>query len=271
MQINIKQKNNPKQIKAVFFDIDGTLVSFNTHGIPESTEKALRELRQNGIRIIVATGRSVTHINHIKHLDFDGFITFNGGLCLTKDGGILHKETINPADIARLFDRSKTSFPFNFSLMEQDTIMVREITPDVLEMYASVNLPVPPLIDMNRLNMKSIMQANIFISPDKEPEFMKQVMPNSTASRWTPLFMDVNPKDISKKVGVDAFCRHFSIDVAETMSFGDGGNDITMLKHTGIGVAMGNASPDVKAVADYITDHTDDDGVWNALQHFGLI
>jgi hydroxymethylpyrimidine pyrophosphatase-like HAD family hydrolase len=55
------------------------------------------------------------------------------------------------------------------------------------------------------------------------------------------------------------------------MSFGDGGNDITMLAHTHIGIAMGNANPEVKEIADYITDSVDENGIWNALKHFNII
>lgn len=55
------------------------------------------------------------------------------------------------------------------------------------------------------------------------------------------------------------------------MTFGDGGNDINMLEHAGIGVAMGNASDRVKAAADYITSSVDDDGIINALKHFNIL
>ena len=55
------------------------------------------------------------------------------------------------------------------------------------------------------------------------------------------------------------------------MAFGDGGNDIDMLKHAGIGVAMGNAGENIKEIADYITTSVDDDGITNALKHFNVI
>jgi len=100
---------------------------------------------------------------------------------------------------------------------------------------------------------------------------MESVMPNSVASRWTPLFADVNPKGQSKQVGVDVFCKYFGLDIGQTMAFGDGGNDISMLRHVGIGVAMGNANPEVKEIADYVTTSVDEDGIWKALEHFGVI
>ena len=71
-------------------------------------------------------------------------------------------------------------------------------------------------------------------------------MPNSKAARWTTHFTDVIPKDSGKNTGIDAVIAHFGIKLEETMAFGDGGNDIDMLKHAGIGIAMENARDDVK-------------------------
>ena len=70
-------------IKAAFFDIDGTLISFKTHTMPESTKRALAALRQNGVKVFIATGRAPNNIEFIKKMfDFDGFVCFNGQLCL---------------------------------------------------------------------------------------------------------------------------------------------------------------------------------------------
>jgi len=260
--------SNP--IKAVFFDLDGTLISFNTRSIPPSTEKALQSLKQKGIKIIAATGRSITMLDHVSHLDFDGYVTFNGGYCLSKEEQLLHKETIDTGDITRLLTHTNSpSIPF--VLMTQSTTMTSHVTRDIEVLHEELKLPVPPLLDKNQLNTSDILQANVFITPENEAQFMQTVMPNCVASRWTPVFMDVNPKAVSKQVGIDVFCRHFSIEVAETMAFGDGGNDMTMLKHAGIGVAMGNASQRVKDVADFVTDDTDNNGIWNGLEKFGVI
>lgn len=260
---------NP-QIKAVFFDIDGTLLSFKTHEVPASTIEAINQLQQKGIKTILSTGRSINSIDHIKFLDFDGFITFNGGYCLTKDLEILHKQTIDKRDIESVLDYAKKQ-PLSFSFMSEQEITIHDVTPEIAGMYAHLNLPVPKLVDMETVDTSSILQTNIFLGPDQEAQFMSEVMPNSLASRWTPLFADVNPMGLSKKVGIDIFCKHFGIDLENTMAFGDGGNDITMLKHVHLGVAMGNANPEVKAIADYVTDDVDNDGIWNALKHFQVL
>ena len=260
---------NPK-IKAVFFDIDGTLLSFKTHQIPASSQKAIALLQSKGIKVILSTGRSINSIDHLKSLNFDGFITFNGGYCLTRDNELLFKKTIDARDIQALLDHS-LKVPISFALMSEKEISIHDVTQEVAGMYAHLNLPVPPPLDIDKVDTAGVLQANIFLGPADEPAFMEAIMPNSVASRWTALFADVNPEGQSKQVGIDIFCKHFGFDISQTMAFGDGGNDITMLKHVAIGVAMGNANPEVKEIADYITSDVDDDGIWNALKHFGVI
>ncbi|MNJ90690.1 putative phosphatase [compost metagenome] len=258
------------QIKAVFFDIDGTLVSFKTHRIPDSTTASIKRLQEKGIKVFVATGRSIHALAHIRHLDFDGFVTFNGSCCVDKDGKMLFRKTIDPESIRGLLHYTSTH-PLNFVLMYENGIAVNEVTPEIVSMQGKLNLPVPPLIDRSNADVSNVMQANIFLGPEEEAEFMRTVMPDCVATRWTPLFADVNPLHISKKVGVELFCQHFGIDVSETMSFGDGGNDIEMLKHTAIGVAMGSAGNNVKAIADYVTDDPEHDGILKALEYFGVL
>lgn len=260
---------NP-EIEAVFFDIDGTLLSFKTHEVPPSTEEAIAQLQAKGIKVIISTGRSINSIDHIKYLNFDGYITFNGGYCVSQEGHILFRQAIDPNDIESLLSYANEK-PLSFSFMSEKEVSIHDVTPEIAGMYAHLNLPVPKLVDFNNVDHHSILQTNIFLGPEEEEAFMAQVMPNSLATRWTPLFADVNPQGQSKKVGIDIFCEHYGLDISKTMAFGDGGNDITMLKHVAIGIAMGNANSEVKEIADYTTDEVDDDGIWNALKHFNVI
>ena len=119
------------------------------------------------------------------------------------------------------------------------------------------------------LNEK-VYQLNVFVSEEEEGDFM-QLMPNSKTARWTSHFTDIIPKDGGKNKGIDAIINHFGIKLEEIMAFGDGGNDIDMLKHAGIGVAMENARDDVKEIADFITTSVDDDGITNALKHYNVL
>lgn len=260
---------DPK-IKAVFFDIDGTLFSLKTRTIPESTRNAIKDLRKKGIKVIVATGRSINDLDHVKGIEFDGFLTFNGAYCRTVDGQVMFRQNIDPVDIKNLIDHSERS-DVSFSLMYEDSVRISHESPQVLELYHKVNIPVPPLYDKEYIDIENVLQVNVFIGPENEDAFMSEIMPNSLSSRWTPLFADVNPGGVSKRTGVEYFCDHFNIEISETMAFGDGGNDISMLKFVKIGVAMGNAGDNVQEIADFVTEDVDHHGIEKALVNFGLI
>ena len=104
-------------IKAIFFDIDGTLVSFKTHKVPQSTIDALNLLREKGIKIFIATGRHPSIIglgNNINELKFDGYVTLNGQYCFT-DNKVIYKKSICREDISkinRIFKNFKLSLCF---------------------------------------------------------------------------------------------------------------------------------------------------------------
>ncbi len=103
-------------IKAVFFDIDGTLLSFKTGKVPDSTQNAIQKLREKGIKVIIATGRSINSLRHINHLKFDGFITFNGSYCVTASNKLISRHTIDPSDIKSLIHYAKFSAELFFNV-----------------------------------------------------------------------------------------------------------------------------------------------------------
>ena len=105
-------------VKAIFFDIDGTLVSFETHKIPASTHEALKALRDKGIKIFIATGRPQCLINNLGDLEFDGYITVNGSYCFTAGHQPIYKGCIPQEDIERLITfQQKYPVPFVLSLI----------------------------------------------------------------------------------------------------------------------------------------------------------
>ena len=89
-------------IKAVFFDIDGTLVSFKTHVVPKSTLHAIELLRKKGIKVFIATGRHRSSINNLGDLEFDGYVTLNGGYVFAGKDDVIYKHSIPDKDIEAL-------------------------------------------------------------------------------------------------------------------------------------------------------------------------
>ncbi|RRN77382.1 hypothetical protein EIM50_19905 [Pseudoxanthomonas sp. SGD-10] len=145
------------------------------------------------------------------------------------------------------------------------------VDEDVVKVFDLLSLPLQKTKDMREAIQNDVIQLNVFLRPEEEAEVMENVLVNCEATRWTDLFADINVKNTNKSTGVDQFTKLFNIDISETLSFGDGGNDIAMLKHTGVGVAMQDTSATVKAAADYVTTGVDDNGIWNALKHFKII
>jgi len=229
-------------VKAIFFDIDGTLVSFETHKIPASTQEALKALRDKGIKIFIATGRPQCLINNLGDLEFDGYITVNGSYCFTAGHQPIYKGCIPQEDIERLITFQQ-------------------------------KYPVPSVASIEEARGKDILQIMGYFTAEeeKETDIFGKVLTHCEPMRWYPLFADIIARGNSKSTGIDKVLAYFDIDLKDTMAFGDGGNDIPMLKHVATGIAMGNAEPHVKAVADYVTTSVDEDGIANALKHFGLI
>lgn len=257
-------------IKAVFFDIDGTLVSFKTHEVPQSTIEALDLLRKKGIKVFIATGRHYTSINNLGDLKFDGYVTLNGGYCFAGEDKVIYKHSIPDRDIEALIRYMETEESFPCAFVQEKDIFMNYKDETVEEIFNMLNFPEPPIRPMDEIRGKTAYQLVSFFTAEQEKKIMT-ILSNCESTRWNPLFTDVVPAGSSKRVGIDKMLEYFRIPLNECMAFGDGGNDVAMLQHAGIGVAMGNAEDDVKQYADYITDSVDEDGIFKALKHLNII
>jgi Cof subfamily protein (haloacid dehalogenase superfamily) len=258
-------------IKALFFDIDGTLVSFQTHCIPQSTIEALEAAKQNGVKIFIATGRPFSLINNlgaISHL-IEGYITTNGAYSFCNDD-VISCSAIDPSDVATLL-RCADEMDFSSLVVGTDDIVMYNPKQEVIDMFSNLlNISKLPPCTIAAVLKQPILQLTPVISSDEEVVIIPQ-MPNSVSSRWFPAFTDITAKGVDKGVALRQMVVKLGFDVSETMAFGDGGNDTSMLVAAGIGVAMGNATDDVKAKADYVTSSVDANGVRDALRHFNVI
>lgn len=255
--------------KALFFDIDGTLVSFQTHSIPTSTIDALERARKNGYLTFISTGRPRRIINNLDHLVFDGYITMNGSFCYAGKEQVIYKCPVAAEDVytlAEIVDREKITTVF----VTEDEMYIVNPGPDSEQFSRMLNVPRLPHAGIEQITDKEIFQVSPFFSQEQENLYMP-LLPHSSSGRWHPSFTDIVAAGNCKQRGIDEIIRHFDIPLEGTMAFGDGGNDISMLRHAGIGVAMGNASEEVKESADYVTASVDEDGIARALSHFNII
>ncbi len=259
--------------RSLFFDIDGTLVSFETHAIPASALRALEQAKVNGARIFICTGRPrsiLDAVAPIRHL-IDGYITFNGALCFVGEE-VVACHPIPRAEVDWLLaDADRAGYP---CIVAGEHRMVvhgnRPIVHDVFKGEINVDLdydtPVAEVLASER-----ILQLSPFIPADYESSAVMPAMRSCLSGRWHPSFTDIISNATDKGRGMLAMVSHLGLDPALTISFGDGGNDASLLRTAGIGVAMGNGVDAAKAAADYVTSAVEADGVEQALRHFGVI
>ena len=257
---------------ALFFDIDGTLVSFETHEIPASTILALTQAKANGHKVFIATGRPpiiITNLGAIEHL-IDGYVTTNGALCFVGDT-IVSRKAI-PHDEAEMVVRDAQEKQYGVIVIGERSVGVFDPVGQVdlifRQQLAVENLHLAKPVD--EVLKEPILQLTPFFSADYECELMTR-LPGCTSGRWHPAFTDVTAKGADKGEGLLTIAAHFGLDPLHTIAFGDGGNDSSMIRTAGIGIAMGNAIDPLKAIADHVTTSVDNHGIRNALKHYGLI
>ena len=263
-----------KMIRAIFFDIDGTLVPFGSHGIPEEVKDAIAEVRAKGVKVFIATGRHPAWIDNLGDTEFDGYVTVNGGLCFLSDKKtLIYRRTISTADIERVIPFShETDIPF-VAIPIDGRIFINRIDDGVRHVMKLLRVAHIDVADLETIGGREVVQMMAFGTEQERLDcgLFGGVLTDCEPTSWNPYFCDIIPKGSDKSVGIDRMIEHFGIDLSQTMAFGDGGNDIGMLRHVAVGVAMGNAEADVKEAADYVTTADTDHGVINAFRHFGLI
>ena len=230
--------------QAIFFDIDGTLVSFKTHSIPASAKTAINQLRDKGIKVIISTGRSFREIDNLEGLEFDGYITANGTYCIDSEGEIIAEHLISRESLDKLvLYLGEKPFPCNFNTKRGN--FINFVDTRVQKLSQLVNVPVPPVKPISELIEYEVFQLGVFAGLESEAE-LSIILTDCNFSRWHPNFMDITAKNCDKSTGMDCFLKLFNIGRGYTMAFGDGGNDISILKHAATGIAMGNANVEVK-------------------------
>ena len=257
---------------ASFFDIDGTLVSFNTHQIPPSTIWALTQAKANGHKVFIATGRPpliITNLGAIEHL-IDGYVTTNGALCFV--GSEIVACNAIPQEEARRVVDDAVAKRYGLIVIGERDIAVWDPKGDVDDIFrrqlAVQNLNQAKSVE--EVLSQRVLQLTAFFDSDYERLMMARI-PGCISGRWHPAFTDITARGADKGEGLLLMAAREGIDPKYTMAFGDGGNDTSMIRAAGIGVAMGNAIEALKKEADYVTTSVDDDGILNALRAFAII
>ena len=257
----------PAPVRAVFLDVDGTMLSLSQDAEPASTREAVRRLAEAGIMPILATGRTSYLLEKIDLTDFAGFVTFNGQL-VEVGGRVVHSNPMDPADIAAVVGQAEEGL-YTCLFMERERMYMSRMDESVRAM-----------IDLTHNRYEAgdprwalendVYQLNLLVGPGEEGPLL-DVTRHCKVTRWSDVFADVMPDAGGKDAGVRIVMDALGLAPEECVAFGDGGNDVDMFSVVGTSGAMGNGNDSVLAAASYVTDHIDDDGLWNACVRLGLI
>lgn len=253
-------------IKAAFFDIDGTLLSFTTHRVSSGTIRAFERLHQAGVRTFLSTGRPEVLIPTMP-VSFEGKITMNGGLVIA-DEQILFSNPIRDVDLQAWLDIAEEKHLCTM-VFTKDSMFLTQPNEVGLKLRNQLEFEMPPVVKIGQMRGLTAYQI-IAIMPGEMDGPVGQRLPHCRLPRWHPYFTDIVADGNSKARGMEVICRHFGIRQEETLAFGDGANDIEMLEWAGIGVAMGNAADEVKKHADHVTTDVDNEGIETAINELKI-
>ncbi len=265
--------------KLVALDMDGTLL--NSQGkISEKTKQTITAAREKGIVVVLASGRPLEGmtdaLNELNMTSNDDYVLcYNGSLVqrvesqsVIRSQLLLGSDAKNIASLSHDFGVHVHGFSRRQGLItpENNHYTQHEATINGLDITE---------IDFAELdNNEEILKVMMIDEPELLSKAIAQ-LPAALYDQYTivqsaPFFLEFMNKNSNKGAGVKALAEHLGIDASEVICMGDAGNDHHMLEYAGLGIAMGNATDDTKAIANYITDSNNDDGVAKAIDKFIL-
>lgn len=265
----------------LFFDVDGTLTSFDPDDMTDKDFNAVQpskavvdafgRLRNAGHQAFICTGRPLWLIaDGLRALNPAGVVAM-AGATLEVEGRVVHEDCFDEdiveelahrvvdAGIEVFFESNAATFALEPVGVERSSLIGTSVVHSAEEMRIDGSLRVGKVC-LNVPSLARVANDDGFINRNFE-------LCNTGGQN-----RELSPKGIDKGVGVTRALAYLGREGnARTFGFGDSGNDLGMLAAVETAVAMGNAMPEVKAVADYVTDDVEHDGTVTAMQHFGLI
>ena len=273
-------------IRIIALDLDGTLLDSDKN-LAEANRAALAAAAAKGILVVPTTGRFFGMMPPaVRDLAFVRYaITVNGAQVYDRetDTAIVREELPLGQALAIMryldgFDVIYDCYQDNWGRMTramQEKAEEYAQCPHYVKMIREFRKPYPDLKEHLAEQGRDVQKIMLFardpavrdrILADIQTHFDDLAVSTSTFNN-----LEINVATAHKGCAIERFAAHFGWTLANCMAFGDGLNDLSMVKMAGTGVAMANAAPEVLAAADYVTLSNDEDGVAAALRHFGLI
>lgn len=260
--------------KAIFFDIDGTLLDFEL-GVPKSAKEAIRRLREQGHMTFLSTGRTRAFIadRGMADLGFDGilagcgtYVYYQGEVLLLKElGEQLVEDTLALLRECHMIPvlEGQEYLYFDQEVMAEPDFMIGHC-------FQEFRNNIKPIQGNERQYRVSKMTVSLHHAVNPERVF-ERFVGDYGVIRHGEAFVELVPKGCSKRTSMEFLCARLGLSREQVYAFGDGSNDVEMLQFAGCGIAMGNASDQAKEAADYVTASLREDGVYKALEKFGLL
>ncbi|MGG3927900.1 Cof-type HAD-IIB family hydrolase [Metabacillus fastidiosus] len=253
--------------KVIFFDIDGTILN-HQNKIPESTKEAVERLKEEGHHVAIATGRAPFMFKDIREeLGIDSFVSYNGQYVVFEGQPIYENPLVTTTIESLLPDADEAEHPLIFM---GDGKMMSTVAehPYIKESLQSLGFT-PPAVDREFFRNHPIYQILLFCKDRQEEQY--KCYDDLQFIRWHEFSVDIIPAGGSKAEGIKRLIERLKINREDVYAFGDGPNDYEMISYVGTGVAMGNAVPKLKELADFVTKPVDEDGILYGLEQLKLL
>ena len=266
-------------IKLIALDLDGTLLTSDKK-ISQRNLKTLAAARAKRVKVVLTTGRPLKAMEFLLDelgtagLEDEYTITFNGGLVVRNTGEIIDKTVFSHADVVRIFEETqKLALPLD-AISEG---VVYQLQSEQKSLYAQANPYLQfELVSLNDLSEKLIYNKCVTAfdpsSIDKAlPQISPELFERYEIFKSRDMLLEWSPKNVHKATGLAKLSQHLGLDPSQIMACGDEANDRSMIEWAGLGVAMGNATKEIKAVANVIAPLTnDEDAVAWAIENYIL-
>ena len=259
-------------IKMIATDIDGTIADWNGQFSP-AVRNCITKLKNNGIKIVLVTGRMHSSAIHVaKDLGLDTpLISYQGGLVKDCEGNTLYRKNLN-SDYAKEIIVWARKNNVHINLYIDDKLYV-ENDNEIIKYYVDgkhIEYTVCSFDDLEIENVNKILAIDIK-DADRVTSWvgvLKKKYPDLYIVKSTPYYCEIGSAEAKKSLGVKFLCDLWGIKREEVLTIGDQDNDIDLVEAGGVGVAMGNATEELKKHADYITDTVENDGFVKAVEKF---
>ena len=265
--------------KAIILDLDGTLTN-DAKEITPRTKAALMAAQQQGVRVVLASGRPTYGIqplaDELEIGGYDGYVlAFNGGKVVKwSDKSVVFEQKLEPELVPGLY-KAAMDGDFQILTYQGEGIAATNIKDEYVVHEAFINkMPLMQYDDFLNQLVFPINKCLIVGAPEPlaklEHGLSKELEGKMNVYCSAPFFLECVPLGIDKAASLQRLFDSLGIKAEETIACGDGHNDLSMIQFAGLGVAMANAAPEVKAAADYVTLSNEEDGVACVVEKFIL-